>query len=155
MSEITENGSSEMCEVYVDVLPDPSTNLLVIVIFGILYLLMFLLGVVGNGLVILLTMRNASLQTVQNIFILNLAASDLIVCCVSLPLTPITSIYKNWYVMPFCIIELFAVVMFMGRPAGRLTKNRKSGPRDGLRPTKFQKSARPTEIFRPMNITDL
>ena len=44
-------------------------------------------------------------------------------------------------------------VVFMGRPAGRPTKNRKSGPWAGPRPTKFRKSAhgrpRPTKIFRP------
>uniref|UniRef100_A0A1I7XGQ9 G_PROTEIN_RECEP_F1_2 domain-containing protein n=1 Tax=Heterorhabditis bacteriophora TaxID=37862 RepID=A0A1I7XGQ9_HETBA len=30
-------------------------------------------------------------------FILNLAIADLIVCIFSLPITPITNIYKNWY----------------------------------------------------------
>uniref|UniRef100_A0A914WAK7 G-protein coupled receptors family 1 profile domain-containing protein n=1 Tax=Plectus sambesii TaxID=2011161 RepID=A0A914WAK7_9BILA len=87
----------EKCAVFIDVVPDPATKFYVIVLFGIIYSLMFLLGVIGNGLVILLTVRNASLQTVQNIFILNLAASDLIVCFVSLPVTPITNIFKNWY----------------------------------------------------------
>lgn len=37
------------------------------------------------------------LQTVQNMFILNLAASDIIVCLLSLPITPVTNIYKNWF----------------------------------------------------------
>ncbi|ETN82932.1 hypothetical protein NECAME_07646 [Necator americanus] len=37
------------------------------------------------------------LRTVQNMFILNLALADLIVCIFSLPITPITSIRKNWY----------------------------------------------------------
>uniref|UniRef100_A0A0K0D249 G_PROTEIN_RECEP_F1_2 domain-containing protein n=1 Tax=Angiostrongylus cantonensis TaxID=6313 RepID=A0A0K0D249_ANGCA len=30
-------------------------------------------------------------------FILNLAASDIIMCLLSLPITPVTNIYKNWY----------------------------------------------------------
>lgn len=30
-------------------------------------------------------------------FILNLAASDIIVCLLSLPITPVTNIYKNWF----------------------------------------------------------
>lgn len=33
----------------------------------------------------------------QNIFILNLAVSDVIVCLLSLPFTPVTNIYKNWF----------------------------------------------------------
>ena len=33
----------------------------------------------------------------QNLFILNLAVSDVIVCLLSLPITPVTNIYKNWY----------------------------------------------------------
>lgn len=36
-------------------------------------------------------------QSVQNIFILNLAASDCMMCILSLPITPITNVYKNWY----------------------------------------------------------
>lgn len=30
-------------------------------------------------------------------FILNLASADLVVCIFSLPITPITNVYKNWY----------------------------------------------------------
>ncbi|RCN52512.1 hypothetical protein ANCCAN_01210 [Ancylostoma caninum] len=30
-------------------------------------------------------------------FILNLAASDVMMCLLSLPITPVTNIYKNWY----------------------------------------------------------
>lgn len=30
-------------------------------------------------------------------FILNLAGADLVVCIFSLPITPITNVYKNWY----------------------------------------------------------
>lgn len=30
-------------------------------------------------------------------FILNLAISDIIVCLLSLPITPVTNIFKNWY----------------------------------------------------------
>ncbi|VDN00701.1 unnamed protein product [Thelazia callipaeda] len=69
----------------------------VVVLFAIIYLLIFVLGLIGNGLVICLTLLNRKLQTVQNMFILNLAGADLAVCIFSLPITPITNVYKNWY----------------------------------------------------------
>lgn len=30
-------------------------------------------------------------------FILNLAASDIVMCILSVPVTPVTNIYKNWF----------------------------------------------------------
>uniref|UniRef100_A0A915CVJ2 G-protein coupled receptors family 1 profile domain-containing protein n=1 Tax=Ditylenchus dipsaci TaxID=166011 RepID=A0A915CVJ2_9BILA len=51
----------------------------------------------------LFTSTYLHLRTVQNIFILNLAISDVIVCLLSLPFTPVTNIYKNWlFGQPIC-----------------------------------------------------
>ena len=47
--------------------------------------------------VIYATVYHRSLQTVQNIFIVNLAIADVIVCLLSIPLTPVTTIAKQWY----------------------------------------------------------
>ncbi|VDK57343.1 unnamed protein product [Anisakis simplex] len=69
----------------------------VVISFGLIYSLIFVLGVIGNAFVIFLTLRHRKLQTVQNMFILNLAGADLVVCIFSLPITPITNVYKNWY----------------------------------------------------------
>ncbi|KAK6035435.1 hypothetical protein COOONC_27060, partial [Cooperia oncophora] len=50
-----------------------------------------------------LTLKNRHLQSVQNIFILNLAASDVLMCLTSLPITPITNVYKTWFfASPVC-----------------------------------------------------
>ncbi|VDO79512.1 unnamed protein product [Heligmosomoides polygyrus] len=116
----------EKCTVYTDTVKDPSLETPVIIGFSVLYRLCnnvcvallssnpliaiklveilylyfsieFVLGITGNIGVIFFTFGNRKLQTVQNMFILNLALADLIVCIFSLPLTPITSIYKNWY----------------------------------------------------------
>ncbi|CAJ0570893.1 unnamed protein product, partial [Mesorhabditis spiculigera] len=57
---------------------------------------MFVLGLAGNMSVIYCTLRNQRLQSVQNLFILNLSVADLAICVFSLPLTPITNILKNW-----------------------------------------------------------
>uniref|UniRef100_A0A914WZ92 G-protein coupled receptors family 1 profile domain-containing protein n=1 Tax=Plectus sambesii TaxID=2011161 RepID=A0A914WZ92_9BILA len=94
-SNSTANISA--CSIYREMYPDPTTSAWVIVPFAIFYLLIFVTGLVGNVTVMFLTLRERSLQTVQNIFILNLAASDVIVCLLSLPITPVTNVYKLWY----------------------------------------------------------
>ncbi|XGW03652.1 hypothetical protein V3C99_015098 [Haemonchus contortus] len=87
----------EECAVFTDKVKDPSLETPIIIGFSILYSTEFVLGIVGNIGVIFFTFGHRKLQTVQNMFILNLALADLIVCMFSLPLTPVTSIYKNWY----------------------------------------------------------
>ncbi|KAE9414351.1 hypothetical protein Angca_005226 [Angiostrongylus cantonensis] len=87
----------ETCSVYYLVFPDPSSSLYAIVPFSVIYLIFFILGLAGNVILIIVTMKNKVLQSVQNMFILNLAASDIIMCLLSLPITPVTNIYKNWY----------------------------------------------------------
>ncbi|VDM26932.1 unnamed protein product [Toxocara canis] len=69
----------------------------VVASFALIYSVIFVLGVIGNAFIVFLTLRHRKLQTVQNMFILNLASADLVVCIFSLPITPITNVYKNWY----------------------------------------------------------
>jgi hypothetical protein len=45
---------------------------------------------------VVVTVAYRHMRSVQNIFILNLALSDVIVCLLSLPFTPVTNIYKVW-----------------------------------------------------------
>ncbi|VDM46041.1 unnamed protein product [Toxocara canis] len=85
------------CDIYSQLYPDPASSPMAIVSFAILYSLIFLMGIIGNSLLIFVTLRHRTLQTVQNIFILNLAASDIIMCLLSVPVTPVTNIYKNWF----------------------------------------------------------
>ena len=61
-----------------------------------------------------LTLRNRHLQTVQNIFILNLAIGDVLMCLTSLPITPITNVYKTWFfASPVCkLIPLVQVRIY-------------------------------------------
>jgi hypothetical protein len=98
MNETYDNDSELFpCIVYAQKWPDPSISVFVVVPFASLYLAVFVLGVVGNLALIHVTLQHRALQTVQNMFILNLAASDIIVCLLSLPITPVTNIYKNWF----------------------------------------------------------
>lgn len=97
---MSATDGEEECLNFVEQLPDPTNSPVAIVIFTIVYVNIFVLGLVGNLSIIWLTLRYAYLRTVQNIFILNLAISDVIVCLLSLPFTPVTNIYKNWLFGP-------------------------------------------------------
>uniref|UniRef100_A0AC35TZJ4 G_PROTEIN_RECEP_F1_2 domain-containing protein n=1 Tax=Rhabditophanes sp. KR3021 TaxID=114890 RepID=A0AC35TZJ4_9BILA len=90
-------GIAHNCSSFHLAYPDPSTHLLTIVLSLFYYSFLFVLGLIGNLYIIILTLRHKSLQTVQNLFILNLAAADVILCVLSVPITPLTNIYKQWY----------------------------------------------------------
>uniref|UniRef100_A0A672KEK8 Neuropeptide FF receptor 1 like 1 n=1 Tax=Sinocyclocheilus grahami TaxID=75366 RepID=A0A672KEK8_SINGR len=60
------------------------------------YLLVLLLCVVGNGLVCLVVIRNHNMRSVTNLFILNLAISDLLVGIFCVPTTLIDSLISGW-----------------------------------------------------------
>ncbi|XP_042621295.1 neuropeptide FF receptor 1 like 1 [Cyprinus carpio] len=60
------------------------------------YLLVLLLCVVGNGLVCLVVIRNRNMRSVTNLFILNLAISDLLVGIFCVPTTLIDSLISGW-----------------------------------------------------------
>jgi hypothetical protein len=64
---------SDECFDYSEANPDPTNSRVAMVIFGIFYVHIFILGLVGNLSIALLTLRYRHLRTVQNIFILNLA----------------------------------------------------------------------------------
>ncbi|KAL2078580.1 hypothetical protein ACEWY4_026265 [Coilia grayii] len=65
-----------------------------IVIFA--YVLIFLLCMIGNSLICLIVVRNRRMWTVTNIFILNLAISDLLVGILCLPITLADNLITGW-----------------------------------------------------------
>ncbi|CAG2172744.1 unnamed protein product, partial [Oppiella nova] len=67
------------------------------VFFYGLYILIFFLGIAGNALVCYVVMRNSSMHTVTNMFITNLAISDIFLCVFAVPFTPLYLLtYKEW-----------------------------------------------------------
>uniref|UniRef100_A0AC35U8Q8 G_PROTEIN_RECEP_F1_2 domain-containing protein n=1 Tax=Rhabditophanes sp. KR3021 TaxID=114890 RepID=A0AC35U8Q8_9BILA len=88
--------NNEECIEYYKLYPDPSSNPIFFVPFAVFYLIIFTMGIIGNVSIIYVTLKHKVLQSVQNMFILNLAASDIIVCLLSLPITPVTNVFKNW-----------------------------------------------------------
>uniref|UniRef100_A0A1I7WQ53 G_PROTEIN_RECEP_F1_2 domain-containing protein n=1 Tax=Heterorhabditis bacteriophora TaxID=37862 RepID=A0A1I7WQ53_HETBA len=65
------------------------------VVYSSLYALIFLIGVIGNGLLISsIILRKRS--TVANVFLINLAVSDLLLCITAVPITPVLAFMKRW-----------------------------------------------------------
>ncbi|CAD6189295.1 unnamed protein product [Caenorhabditis auriculariae] len=65
-------------------------------VFSVLYAVIIASGIIGNVCVVLAITRNKALQTVPNMFILSLSCSDIVVCCTSATITPITAFRKEW-----------------------------------------------------------
>ena len=42
--------------------------------------------------------RNAAMRTARNVFIVNLAVSDLMLCLITMPLTLVEILYQTWQV---------------------------------------------------------
>jgi hypothetical protein len=61
--------------------------------YSSIYALIFIVGIIGNGLLIG-TIRKR--MTVANVFLLNLAISDLLLCITALPITPVLAFVKRW-----------------------------------------------------------
>ncbi|XP_035698696.1 orexin receptor type 1-like [Branchiostoma floridae] len=63
----------------------------------IAYILVFLLALIGNGLVCFVVIRNSHMRTVTNYFIANLSAGDLLVTIICLPPTLVVDIMETWF----------------------------------------------------------
>ncbi|XP_055587679.1 neuropeptide F receptor isoform X2 [Uranotaenia lowii] len=70
---------------------DPAYHIL-IVMYGIL----IVFGATGNSLVVMAVARKPQMRTARNMFIVNLAVSDLLLCLVTMPLTLVEILTKYW-----------------------------------------------------------
>ncbi|XP_041987901.1 prolactin-releasing peptide receptor-like [Aricia agestis] len=64
--------------------------------FCVVYTVIFVLGLLGNVLVCFVVIRNKAMQTVTNLFITNLALSDILLCVFAVPFTPLYSFRGAW-----------------------------------------------------------
>lgn len=71
-------------------------NAVVQALFLILYTSIFVLGIFGNVLVCYVVFRNKAMQTVTNLFITNLALSDILLCVLAVPFTPLYTFMGKW-----------------------------------------------------------
>lgn len=65
-------------------------------VFGLLYVLIFVLAVVGNGAVLVLLCRKKALQSPSTFFICSLALSDLLIGIVCVPASLLQHFFTNW-----------------------------------------------------------
>ena len=76
-------------------------------ILVVLYIITFMIGLVGNALVCFAVWRNKNMRTVTNVFLVNLAAADLGVIIICLPPALIADVTNTWFLGgPFCNIHL-------------------------------------------------
>ena len=61
------------------------------------YIIVFVVGLVGNFLVCLAVWRNHHMRTVTNYFIVNLAIADFLVILVCLPPTVLGDVTETWF----------------------------------------------------------
>lgn len=60
------------------------------------YVIIILFGVFANGLICYVVMKKKKLRTVRNMFIMNLAISDMVMCTFCMPFTLVKLLLKNW-----------------------------------------------------------
>ncbi|KAJ0178014.1 hypothetical protein K1T71_006887 [Dendrolimus kikuchii] len=72
------------------------------------YLLVFIVGLVGNCFVIAVVYRSPRMRTVTNFFIVNLAVADILVIVFCLPATLMSNIFVRKYLV--LILLIFSVI---------------------------------------------
>lgn len=65
-------------------------------LFYVFYSFILALGLFGNALVFLVVVRNRHMHTVTNFFIANLALSDVLLCMLAVPFTPLYTFQGRW-----------------------------------------------------------
>lgn len=71
-------------------------NIFVQMSFSIFYVAIFIVGIIGNVLVCYVVFRNKAMHTVTNFFITNLALSDILLCILAVPFTPLYTFLEKW-----------------------------------------------------------
>ncbi|XP_053635992.1 neuropeptide SIFamide receptor-like [Cherax quadricarinatus] len=88
------NDTSQPCYDYE--VPTFRHSLSVTVLYCVSYVLVSVMGVVGNSFVVAVVMRAPRMRTVTNVFIANLAVADLLVNIIVMPTTLIGHLLNAW-----------------------------------------------------------
>lgn len=76
-----------------------------------LHLVVFVVGVVGNFLVCFVVLRSSHMQTVTNLFIVNLAVADFVVLIFASPTSVLQAVTETWFLgETMCKITYFIQV---------------------------------------------
>ncbi|XP_036363189.1 cholecystokinin receptor type A-like isoform X2 [Octopus sinensis] len=114
MNSVTEDGRFEFDDGNVTSIPEVvrggNFSRRLIIDIGIelritFHALIFILAVTGNSLVITVLAKNKRMRTVTNVFLLNLAISDLLLAVFCIPFTLIPVILRNFIFGPvMCVL---------------------------------------------------
>ena len=81
-------------------------------LFALLHIAVFVVGTIGNLLVCFVVWRSRHMQTVTNLFIVNLAVADFLVFVTCQPPTVLQNITETWFLgRLFCKIAIFFQVI--------------------------------------------
>ncbi|KAL4702217.1 hypothetical protein ACJJTC_004623 [Scirpophaga incertulas] len=87
---------------------DPIEDKAIQAAFCVAYTIIFVVGIFGNAIVCYAVIRNRAMQTVTNLFITNLALSDILLCVFAVPFTPLYTFLGRWvfggllcHIMPY------------------------------------------------------
>lgn len=88
----------------------------------IIFLFIFVLGVLGNGTVVYIFYQHKSMRTVANVYILSLAVGDLALILISVPFVSTIYTFESWpYGLLMCKISEFARDVSIGVTVFTLT----------------------------------
>lgn len=77
---------------------------------------MIIVGILTNLSVCWVVVRNSQARTARNLFIINMAISDLTVCCITMPLTMQKLIHHTWkYGEVLCKLTRYVSIVIDGR----------------------------------------
>ncbi|KAG5882388.1 hypothetical protein JTB14_016670 [Gonioctena quinquepunctata] len=85
------NGSPSSNETFIPYDERPETY-----IIPVLFFLIFVIGVLGNGTLVLIFLRHKHMRSVPNTYIFSLALADLLVLLTSVPFTSIVYTMESW-----------------------------------------------------------
>ena len=85
---------------------------LAMIILIILYSLIFLIGISGNSLVVYVVCRNKTMQSVTNLFIMNQALSDIIMCLLAVPFTPVSFFQDYWTLGKLFVLSSYHLLVW-------------------------------------------
>ena len=93
-------------------------RIVVPIVFGVI----FVIGLVGNGLLIFTVLANKSMRTTPNIFLTSLAIGDFFLILVSVPFRAALYIFEQWWFgEAMCKISEFMITLSLGTSVFTLT----------------------------------
>ncbi|XP_015602116.1 neuropeptide SIFamide receptor [Cephus cinctus] len=101
-STMEESGgllnSSDNGNLSIDQMPDRlyRHSIAMTAVYCVAYVLVFVVGLIGNSFVIAVVYRSPRMRTVTNFFIMNLAVADVLVIVFCLPATLMSNIFVPW-----------------------------------------------------------